>query len=63
MNHVKTLMENKGYAELINTSGPNNENLTYSVTLPVREKFLSVFKYKCSHELRPVPIVSIFVIP
>ena len=47
MNHVKTLMENKGYAELINTSGPNNENLTYSVTLPVREKFLSVFKYKC----------------
>ena len=56
-------MENKGYAELINTSGPNNENLTYSVTLPVREKFLSVFKYKCSHELRPVPIVSIFVIP
>ena len=58
--HIKSLVENKKCIERVNSLGKSDTH-SFRVTLNTRDEFLSVFKYKCTSELRPVPIVSKFI--
>eukprot|EP00814_Leptocylindrus_danicus_P013664 CAMPEP_0116011448 /NCGR_PEP_ID=MMETSP0321-20121206/4574_1 /TAXON_ID=163516 /ORGANISM="Leptocylindrus danicus var. danicus, Strain B650" /LENGTH=380 /DNA_ID=CAMNT_0003480683 /DNA_START=150 /DNA_END=1288 /DNA_ORIENTATION=+ len=52
---IKSILENKIYAEPLDE--PHKKDVrSYNVSIPPKETFVSVFKYKCNSDLRPVPI-------
>lgn len=59
--HIDTLTENRKLAEKVprsqNGKG-NNADYMFNLLIPQQEQYFPVFKYKCTGELRPVPIVS-----
>lgn len=54
LSHLKSFLENKTFASRLNSK--LSDGLEFNVNLPERDVFVSVFKYRCSSELRPVPI-------
>ena len=66
--HIRSIQENKKYAggygaAVASITGENVANGSeherkYVVTLPKTSSYFPVMKYKCSNDLRPVPIVS-----
>ncbi len=58
--HIKTLQENKKYAENSTQEGYESpSDVTYIIQVPEEEEYAPVLRYKCDSSLRPVPIVSI----
>ena len=61
--HIKTIQGNATYVEdatsqLKQTNNETKQNHKYIVTIPKAEAYSPILRYKCSNELRPVPIVS-----
>ena len=66
--HIRSIQENKKYAggygaAVASITGENvadgsEHERKYVVTLPKTSSYFPVMKYKCSNDLRPVPIVS-----
>jgi hypothetical protein len=59
--HVDSLQENKKFADdLTASSGAPDGNVIhkFAVSIPKGENYFPVLRYKCSGDLRPVPIVS-----
>ena len=66
--HIRVIQENKkyagGYGAAVasvtgeNVAGESEHERKYVLTLPKTSSYFPVMKYKCSNDLRPVPIVS-----
>ena len=66
--HIRSIQENKkyagGYGDAVasirgeNAADGSEQERKYVVTLPKTASYFPVMKYKCSNDLRPVPIVS-----
>jgi hypothetical protein len=59
--HIDTLTENRKLAEKVaHSSNGKGEDADYmfNLLIPKQEQYFPVLKYKCTGELRPVPIVS-----
>lgn len=59
--HIKTIQGNASYVEdatsqLRETNNETKQNHKYIVTIPKIENYFPILRYKCSNELRPVPI-------
>lgn len=59
--HIRTVLENKKYANDISHELNRNVNeadahYKYAVTLPKVNHYFPIVKYKCSNDLRPIPI-------
>lgn len=59
--HIDTLTENKKLADDV-TDSQNGQgdaaDYKFNLLIPKHEQYFPVLKYKCTGELRPVPIVS-----
>lgn len=67
-NHIRMIQENRRYAddmtEAFLTERKEEEkgfDHKFTISVPKAENYFPVMRYKCSNELRPVPIVSYFV--
>ena len=62
--HIRLIQENKRYADNMSDElvGGNSDDagvdFKYTVSVPSVDDYFPVMRYKCSTELRPVPIVS-----
>lgn len=56
--HIQTLQENKKFAEDVTPNSADPANRTFNITVPKADNYFPLIRYKCSGELRPVPIVS-----
>lgn len=60
---LDTLHENKKFAEKETASIQHNQKKSsdqrFKVTLPKHETYFPLFKYTCTGDLRPVPIVRV----
>jgi hypothetical protein len=59
--HVDSLQENKKFADDLTASSGAPDGSTvhkFAVSIPKGENYFPVLRYKCSGDLRPVPIVS-----
>jgi len=59
--HIDTLSENKKLADNVTNSQNGKEepaDYKFNILIPKLEAFYPVMKYKCTGDLRPVPIVS-----
>ena len=66
--HIRSIQENKkyagGYGAAVaamtgeDVADETDHERKYVVTLPKSSSYFPIMKYKCSHDLRPVPIVS-----
>jgi hypothetical protein len=55
--HIQTLQENKKFAE--DTSISDRGDKSFTIGVPKADNYFPLIRYKCSNELRPVPIVSL----
>jgi hypothetical protein len=61
---IDNLNENKKFAENVSASLKNRNNdkevadYRFNLTIPKQETIVPLLKYKCTGDLRPVPIVS-----
>lgn len=65
---IDTLNENKKFAENVSESLKRTQekevaDYKFNVTVPKQETYFPLLKYKCTGDLRPVPIVSIYIVP
>ena len=56
--HIQTLQENKKFAEDTTPSPADPANRSFTISVPKADTYFPLIRYKCSGELRPVPIVS-----
>ena len=59
--HIDTLSENKKLADNVSNSQNGKEepaDYKFNILIPKLEAYFPVMKYKCTGDLRPVPIVS-----
>jgi hypothetical protein len=54
--HIHTLQENKKFAE---DSVTSDGDKCFTIGVPKADNYFPLIRYKCSNELRPVPIVSV----
>eukprot|EP00978_Attheya_sp_CCMP212_P034617 scaffold145888_cov43-Attheya_sp.AAC.3 len=58
-NHIKVLHENVKYVEdnsLESTANDASRTHNFTITIPKSESYYPIMKYRCSSDLRPVPI-------
>jgi len=60
--HIQALQENKKFAEDSSPSPANPSNRVFTVSVPKLDTYFPLIRYKCSTELRPVPIVSMPIV-
>jgi hypothetical protein len=62
--HMQTLQDNKKIAEDTTASLPPNEDADrrFKIVVPKADNYFPLIRYKCSSELKPVPIVSLIAI-
>lgn len=61
--HIQTLQENRKFAEDTSSSQLSRDTMergdkSFTVSVPRADNYFPLIRYKCSTELRPVPIVS-----
>jgi hypothetical protein len=61
--HIQTLQENRKFAEDTSSSHLSREMVergdrSFQIGVPKADNYFPLIRYKCSTELRPVPIVS-----
>lgn len=61
--HIESLQENKKFAESTTGASPRDMNNSrpdyqFTVSVPSTDNYFPVMRYRCSNDLRPVPIVS-----
>jgi hypothetical protein len=59
--HIGALQENRKYADDMSESLDEDSNADhkFTVSVPKADNYFPIMRYKCSNELRPVPIVRI----
>ena len=65
-NHIRMIQENRRYADDMTEAflaerneGEAEFDHKFTISVPKAENYFPVMRYKCSNELRPVPIVSL----
>lgn len=58
--HMQNVQENKKFAEDTSASLTPNDDIDrrYTIKVPKADNYFPLIRYKCSSELKPVPIVS-----
>ena len=64
--HILSLQENKKYAENMVESMAREPpefrpDHKFTVTVPKADNYFPIIRYKCGSELKPVPIVSLYI--
>lgn len=59
LRHIESIQENKKFAEYADATTEHDADHAFAVSVPKTDNYFPVMRYKCTSELRPVPIVSI----